>query len=63
MTMGMMAQQLLTRLDWYGTLFPRVPVPIQKQIDQKLKDKRREQQNERFARRNEDDARREQMRR
>ncbi|GAU95419.1 hypothetical protein RvY_07040-2 [Ramazzottius varieornatus] len=63
MTIGMVVQQLLTRLDWYGTLFPRIPVPIQKQIDQKLKDKRRDQQNERFARRNEDDARREQMRR
>lgn len=26
----------LTKLDWYSTLFPRIPVPIEKQIEQHL---------------------------
>ena len=29
MTIGVMVRQLLTKLDWYDTLFPRIPVPIQ----------------------------------
>ena len=28
-TIGMMVRQLLTKLDWYDTIFPRIPVPIQ----------------------------------
>lgn len=28
-TIGVMVRQLLTKLDWYDTLFPRIPVPIQ----------------------------------
>ncbi|XP_061507046.1 pre-mRNA-splicing factor 38B isoform X1 [Anopheles gambiae] len=36
MTIGQMIRQWLTKLDWFSTLFPRIPVPIQKQIDGKL---------------------------
>jgi len=35
-TIGEMSVQLLTKLDWYSTLFPRVPVPIQKTIEANL---------------------------
>lgn len=37
-TIGQMCRQFLTKLDWFSTLFPRIPVPIQKQIEQKLND-------------------------
>jgi len=36
MTMGEMVIHFLTKLEWYSTLFPRIPVPIQKQIEQNL---------------------------
>lgn len=36
MTIGQMCRQFLTKLEWFSTLFPRIPVPVQKQIDQKL---------------------------
>ncbi len=29
MAVGQMVKLFLTKLDWYGTLFPRIPVPIQ----------------------------------
>ncbi len=29
MTIGQVVKLMLTKLDWYGTLFPRIPVPIQ----------------------------------
>jgi PRP38 family len=35
---GQMCRQLLVKLDWFSTLFPRIPVPIQKSIEQKLAD-------------------------
>lgn len=35
-TIGQMLYQFLTKLDWFSTLFPRIPVPIQKQIQSKL---------------------------
>lgn len=38
MTMGQMCRQFLTKLDWFSTLFPRIPVPIQKSIEQRLND-------------------------
>lgn len=37
MTIGSMVRNLLTKLEWFDTLFPRIPVPIQKQIEEKLK--------------------------
>lgn len=36
MTIGHMTYQFLTKLDWFSTLFPRIPVPIQKQIEKRL---------------------------
>ncbi|XP_054730510.1 pre-mRNA-splicing factor 38B isoform X2 [Anastrepha obliqua] len=37
-TIGQMVYQYLTKLDWFSTLFPRIPVPIQKQIEKKLEE-------------------------
>lgn len=31
-----MLHHWLTKLDWFSTLFPRIPVPIQKQIETKV---------------------------
>ncbi|XP_076455234.1 uncharacterized protein LOC143289896 [Babylonia areolata] len=39
MTIGEMLRQWLVKLEWYSTLFPRIPVPIQKDIAMKLKDR------------------------
>lgn len=50
-TIGHMLYQWLTKLDWFSTLFPRIPVPIQKQIERKLNDYSREY-NINFAGRN-----------
>lgn len=36
MTIGQMLHYWLTKLDWFSTLFPRIPVPIQKQIETKI---------------------------
>ena len=36
MTIGSMAKTVLTKLEWFSTLFPRIPVPIQKEIDDGL---------------------------
>jgi len=36
MTIGEVAMHFLSKLEWYSTLFPRIPVPIQKQIEQNL---------------------------
>ena len=37
MTIGMMIRTVLTKLEWFATLFPRIPVPIEKQIHEYLK--------------------------
>lgn len=36
MTIGEVVRHLITRQDWFSTLFPRIPVPIQIQIDKRL---------------------------
>lgn len=36
MTIGQMCRHLLVKLEWFSTLFPRIPVPIQKDIETKL---------------------------
>lgn len=36
MTIGQMLHHWLTKLEWFSTLFPRIPVPIQKQIETKI---------------------------
>ena len=37
MTIGDMLRQWLVKLEWYSTLFPRIPVPIEKDLAVKLK--------------------------
>merc|ERR1712136_34486 len=38
MTLGQMVRSFLLKPDWYGTLFPRIPVPIFKEIEAGLKE-------------------------
>lgn len=35
MTIGDMLRHFLTKLEWFSTLFPRIPVPIQVEIRKK----------------------------
>lgn len=39
MTISQMVRMMLTKLDFYGTLFPRIPVPIQKDIEIKFRER------------------------
>lgn len=63
MTIGKMLFQWLTKLEWFSTLFPRIPVPIQKQIETKINNYCREHnvsfanQNTSHAAQNEPDKR------
>lgn len=63
MTIGHMLYQWLTKLEWFSTLFPRIPVPIQKQIETKINNYCREHnvsfanQNTSHAAQNEPDKR------
>ena len=41
MTIAQVVKQMLTKLDWYSTLFPRIPIPIQKDIDNKIQERAR----------------------
>ncbi len=41
MTIGEMLRSFLTKLEWFSTLFPRIPVPAQKAIDQYMKSRPR----------------------
>lgn len=36
MRIGMMLRQWLVKLEWFSTLFPRIPVPIQQKIQKHL---------------------------
>ena len=36
--MGELCHMMLSKLDWFGTLFPRLPVNVQKDLTVKLKD-------------------------
>lgn len=36
MTIGQLVRSFLLKLEWYGTLFPRIPVPVEKDIREKL---------------------------
>ncbi|KAF8566937.1 hypothetical protein P879_10791 [Paragonimus westermani] len=40
MTIGAMLESWLTKLDWFSTLFPRIPVPVQKKLEEKLRIRR-----------------------
>ena len=33
LTIGEMCQMMLSKLDWFGTLFPRIPIPIQVSVE------------------------------
>ncbi|XP_041368272.1 pre-mRNA-splicing factor 38B-like isoform X2 [Gigantopelta aegis] len=37
-TIGDLVRQYLVKLEWYSTLFPRIPVPVQKVIQEKLRE-------------------------
>ena len=37
-TIGDLVRQFLVKLEWYSTLFPRIPVPVQKVIQEKLRE-------------------------
>lgn len=41
MSIGEMLRSFLTKLEWFSTLFPRIPVPVQKAIDQHMKSRPR----------------------
>ncbi|KAF1752596.1 hypothetical protein GCK72_019151 [Caenorhabditis remanei] len=43
MTFGQMVRTMINKLDWYGTLFPRIPVPIQKEIDERFAERKKKQ--------------------
>ncbi|CAL2044164.1 unnamed protein product [Caenorhabditis brenneri] len=43
MSFGQMVRTMINKLDWYGTLFPRIPVPIQKEIDEKFAERKKQQ--------------------
>ncbi|XP_065067618.1 pre-mRNA-splicing factor 38B-like [Rhopilema esculentum] len=36
MTIGQLVRSFLLKLEWYGTLFPRIPVPVEKDIRERL---------------------------
>ena len=36
MKLGDILKQFLTKLEWFSTLFPRIPVPIQKDLEHRL---------------------------
>lgn len=36
MKLGMILRQWLVKLEWFSTLFPRIPVPIQQKIQKHL---------------------------
>lgn len=39
MKMGDILKQFLTKLEWFSTLFPRIPVPIQKDLESRLSER------------------------
>jgi len=39
-TIGEMCRMMISKLDWFGTLFPRLPVNVQKDLEAKLKEYR-----------------------
>lgn len=38
MTIGQLVRSFMLKLEWYGTLYPRIPVPIQKEIERRLQE-------------------------
>lgn len=48
-TIGEMVRQFMVKLEWYSTLFPRIPVPVQKQMEIKLREYENKKREERLA--------------
>lgn len=38
MTIGELLRHFLSKLEWFSTLFPRIPVPVQKDLEKRLSD-------------------------
>ena len=36
-TMGEVVRTMMTKLDWFGTLFPRIPVNVQRELEDKIR--------------------------
>ena len=36
-TIGAMCRMMLTKMDWFGTMFPRIPLNVQKEIQERIK--------------------------
>lgn len=53
MQFGQLVRMMLTKLDFYGTLFPRIPIPIQKDIENKFRERAKlyGYEDDRYARR------------
>ena len=37
-TVGGMCRMMLTKMEWFGTMFPRMPMNVQKDIRERLKE-------------------------
>ncbi|OAF71657.1 hypothetical protein A3Q56_00552 [Intoshia linei] len=49
MTIGQLVRHFLENIEWYDTLFPRIPVPIQKEVRQQLTEyDKKNQQNQKI---------------
>ena len=35
-TIGAMCRMMLSKMEWFGTMFPRMPVTVQKELKEKL---------------------------
>ncbi|ORZ22417.1 PRP38 family-domain-containing protein [Absidia repens] len=55
MTIGELCRMLLTEQKYYGTMLPRIPVPIARDLEQKLADYDREKARDIKTKRNDDD--------
>lgn len=38
MTIGELCRYMITKMDWYSTLFPRMPIPVQKELEKQLQE-------------------------
>lgn len=36
MTIGELCRHMITKMDWYTTMFPRIPIPVQKELEKQL---------------------------
>ena len=38
MTIGELCRYMISKMDWYSTLFPRMPIPVQKELERQLQE-------------------------